>query len=102
MLLIHIRNFHRLTHIKGSCVRGIKPHDESEECSLSCSIRTNHTYNTIWWEDKIKIIEELFLWERFGNMFGNDNLITQARTIRNENLQFLLTLLLFLVQHLII
>ena len=102
MLLIHIREFHRLSHIEGTGIWGIKSHNESEERCLTSTVRTNHTHDTIRREDEVQVVEELFLRERLRHMLCHNHLVTETRTIGDEDLQFLLTFLLLLIQHLII
>lgn len=58
MLLIYIGYLYSLSYFKLTFIHGIKPHYQTEKGGLTCTIRTDNTYNTIRRKHEIKIIKE--------------------------------------------
>ena len=102
MLLIDVRKFHRFTHFKGSGIRLFEFHNEAEECSLTSSVRTNHTNNTVGREHEVEVIEQLLRAKSLGNVLRFYNLVTQTRTIGDKDFEFLFLFLLVFTKELIV
>ena len=102
MLLVYIRQFHRLTYFKLPCVDALQAHDEAEKCGLSCTVRTYDTHNAVWREHEIEVGEECFLAERLRYVLCLDDLVAQSWSVRDKYLEFLLTFFLFLIEHCIV
>ena len=102
MLLINVSEFHGLAHLECSSVGFLQPHDKTEECGLSCSVRTNDTHDAVRWQHEVEIVEQHFAAESLLYVLSLDDLVAQTRSVRNEDLEFLLALFLLLVEHLLI
>ena len=99
MLLVNVGKLHRFTDVERTGISLLQTHNQPEERGLTGTIGTNHPDNTIWRQDKVKVLEEFFLRIRLRYMLCHDDLVAQTRTVGNEYLQFLLLLFLFLVKH---
>ena len=102
MLLIDIGELDSLANIKGAGISLFEPHDESEERGLTRTIGADDTHDAVWRQVETEVAEERFLGIGLGNMRGDDDLVAQTRTVGDVDLQFLLFLFLFFVEHLII
>ena len=102
MLLVNISQLHGLTHLECAAICLIQAHDEAEEGSLAGSVRTNHTHDAVRRKHEVEVVEENLFTECLLYMLSLDNLVTQTRTVRDEDFQLLLALLLLLVEHLLV
>ena len=63
MLLVHIRHLHGLTALECARVSSLQSHDNAEEGSLSCTVRTDNTYYAVRRKHEVEILEEHFVAE---------------------------------------
>ena len=99
MLLIHVRKLHRITDTEGTGIRLFQIHDQTEEGCLTSTVRTDDAHDTVRGEHEVQIREERFLAIGLRYMLCFDDLVTESRTVRNEDLQLLFLLFLLLVEH---
>ena len=102
MLLVNISKFNGLTHCKRTAICLLQAHDKAEERCLSCTVRTDNTYDAVRRQHEVEVVEEYLLTESLLHVLCFDNLITKTWTVRNKDFEFLLTLLLLLVEHLLV
>ena len=102
MLLIHIGQLHGLAHLEGSAIGLFQAHDHAEERGLACAVRTDHAHNAVRRQHEVEVVEEHLLAKSLLHMLSLDDLVAEARTVRNEDLKLLLALLLLLSEHLLI
>ena len=102
MLLVNIREFHRLAHLKSACISLFQTHDETEEGGLTSTIGTNNAHNTVRRQVEVEVGEEHLVTVSLSYMRSLDDLIAQTGSVGDIDLEFLLLLFLFLVEHLIV
>ena len=102
VLLVNISQLHGLTHLECAAICLIQAHNEAEEGSLTGSVRTNHTYDAVRRKHEVEVVEENLFAERLLYMLSLNHLVAQTRTVRDEDFQLLLALLLLLVEHLLV
>ena len=102
VLLVNISQLHGLTHLECAAICLIQAHNEAEEGSLAGSVRTDHTYDAVRRKHEVEVVEENLFAERLLYMLSLNHLVAQARTVRDEDFQLLLALLLLLVEHLLV
>ena len=56
MLLIHICKFYSLSDNDFTCIWSIKSHDQTEQSSLTSTVRSDYAHDTCWWKDEIEIL----------------------------------------------
>ena len=102
VLLIYITDLHRLADRERTLVGFLGTDDHAEQGRLTGSVRTDHTYDAVGRQHEIEVLEQQTVAKRLRYAFGVNDLVTQTRTVRNEDLQFLLFGLLLLVQHAVV
>ena len=102
VLLIDVGELDSLSHLECSSVSLLQSHDKAEEGCLTGSVGTDDAHDTVGRKIEVEVAEEHLLAERLLHMLCLDNLVAKARTIGDEYLEFLLALLLLLVEHLLV
>ena len=102
MVLVNVCNLYCLANLECTLIGSLKPHDHTEESCLTRTVRTDDTYNAVRRQHEVQVAEEVLAAERLTDVLGIDDLVTQTWTVRDKDLQLLLTLLLILVKHALI
>ena len=102
MCLVGISDTHCFSNFERAVINLFLSHDQLEECCLSGSIRTNDADDTVRRQSEVEIIKQQFVAKGFGYMMGFDDLVTQARTVRDEDFQLGFAFFLVFVQQLLI
>ena len=98
MVLVDVGNLHRLAHFKGTLVGVFQSHDEFEEGSFSGTVRTDHADNAVRRQHEVEVVKQHLVAERLRHVLSLDNLVSEARTVGDEDFEFLLAFLLVLVE----
>ena len=56
MLLVDICKLHCLTDRNLTCIRSVESHDQTEECCLTGTVRTDHSYYTCRRQDEVEVL----------------------------------------------
>ena len=102
MLLVHIRNLDRLANLKRALINLLQPHNQTEQSSLTGTVRADDPDNAVRRKREIQVIEQQLVAERLLHALSLNHLIAKTRTVGDEYLEFLLFLLDILVDQLII
>ncbi len=57
VVLVNICNFYGFANLKVSFVLFLKPHYETEQCGLACTVRSDNAHNAVGWQHEIEICE---------------------------------------------
>ena len=99
MLLVNVCHLHGLTTLKGARIGCFKSHDDAEEGCLTCAVRTYDAHDAVRRKHEVEVLEEHLVAEFLADILCFQYLVAETRTVRNEYLKFLLTLLLLLIKH---
>ena len=79
-----------------------QPHNQTEKRSLTRTVGTDDAHDTVGWKHEIQVIEQYLIAKSLLHVLRFDNLVTQTRTVRNEDFQLFLFLLLILVKQFVV
>src|SRR5690554_3594138 len=102
MLLINIGSYNSFSNFKLTGISFLQSLYHSKKSSLSCTIWSNNTNNTVRRKHKIKIIKQHLITKRFCYFMSLKYFITQTWSVRNKYFEFLFTFFLILVKQLFI
>ena len=102
MLLIYVGQFHCFTHLERSAVGFLQSHDETEECGLAGSVWTDYSYYAVGREREVQVVEQHFFAKCLFYVLSLYHLVAKTRSVGYEYLEFILTLFLLLVEHLLV
>ena len=102
MLLVNVCQFHGFTHFEVTLIHTFQAHDETEECSLTCTVRTNYTYDAVRRKHEVEVVEEQLVAVCLLHTDGFDDLVTQARTVRDEDFELFFLFLHVFVEELVV
>jgi len=102
VLLVYVGQFHGLAHLECAAVGLLEAHDEAEEGGLACAVRADNAHDAVGRKHEVEVGKEHLLAESLAHMQGLDDLVAQSRTVGDEYFEFLLALLLLLVEHLVV
>ena len=102
MLLIDIGQAHGLADLEAATIDLLQSHDQAEERGLARTVGAYHADNAVGGQREVEVAEEHLVAEGLRHMLRLDDLVTQARTVGDEDLELLLLLLLLLAEHLLV
>ena len=102
MLLVNVSKFNGLAHLKLATIGLFKSHDETEKRSLASTVRTDNTHDAVRRKHEVEVVEKHLLTESLLHALSLNYLVAKSRSVRDEYLKFLFTLLLLLVEHLLV
>ena len=102
MLLVYVSHLHGLPYFKFTLINCFQSHNQTEKSCFSGTIRTDNSHNTIGRKHEVEIVKQQFITVSFSHMFSLDHLITQTRTVRYEDFQFLFFFFHIFVQQFIV
>ena len=77
----------RFAYFDGTAVRFFFSHDHSEQRGLSDAVGTDNTYDGIFWDLQIEIVNEESIVIAFGYTIELDHFISKSWSGRNNQLQ---------------
>ena len=83
MLLVHVCQFHGLADSDVTAVRLLQTHNESEQCRLAGTVRTDHADDTGWRKHERKMLEQQFVAISLGNIIELNDLVAELRSVRD-------------------
>ena len=102
MNLVHITDLDGLADFERAFVGFFHAHNHAEEGCLAGTVRSDYAHNSVGRKHEVEVLEEELVSIGFAYADGIDDLVAQARTIGDENLEFFLALFLLLVEHAVI
>ena len=93
MLLVHIGDLHGLSDVYRACVRFLDAHDEPEQRGLAGAVRADHAHDSRRRKGERKMLEENLVPVGLGHILELDDLVAEARSVRNVYFQIGLLLL---------
>ena len=102
MLLVDVRHLYSLSYFKFAFVYRFQPHDQAEQRCFSCTVRANHTDNTVRRQHKVQIVKQQFVSVCLRHVLGFNDFVAQTRTVRNEDFKFFFLLFHILIQEFVV
>src|SRR5690554_657972 len=90
--LIHIADLNGFTHLKGSLINLLLPHNHTKQRGFSGSVGTNNPNNTVGWQSKLQTFKQQTFAKSLGHIVRLYHFISQTWTVGNKNLQLLFLL----------
>ena len=87
MLLVDIRNLHRLPYRDFSGIRLVNSHDEAEQGGLAGSVRTDDTHNARRRKHEIQILIQQLVPVGLAHIVEFDDLVAEVRSVRDVYFQ---------------
>ena len=79
-----------------------QPHNQTEKRSLARTVGADDTHDSVGRKHEIQVVEQYLIAKSLLYVLRFDNLVTQARTVRNEDFQLFLFLLLIFVKQFVV
>ena len=98
VVLVDVGDLNCLSDFKLTFILLLQSHDEAEESGLARTVGTDHAYDAVGRQHEVEVVEEYAVVVCLGKVMRFDHLVAETRTIGDEDLQFLLPLLLVLVE----
>ena len=102
MLLVYVSYFYGFSYFEFTFINFFQSHNQAEQSSFTGTVRTNDSHNTIRRQHKVQVVEQQLVAIRLCYMLRLDNLVSQTRTVRNEDFQFFFLFLHIFIQQLIV
>ena len=102
VVLVHVCYLDGVSNIERTLVGLFQTHDETEQSGLAGAVGTDDAHDAVAGQHEVEVGEQHLVVVSLGNAVGLDHLVAKTGTVGNVNLQFLLALLLVLVQQAIV
>src|SRR5262249_20836845 len=100
--LVHIGELDRLADREFALIGLLLSDNHAKQRCLASSIGADHAYDSAARQPKIEPVDQQILAKRLLELFGNDHVVAEARSVRNRNLDLVVALLALLRQQLLV